>query len=181
MPRKVKTRRVSNQGEKAEPPKRGRPPKPFDLELLDELVQLQCTLKEVAACMRMHEETVEVKIREAHGCSFAEYFRRHRGQGFVSLRRAQLKSALGGNVSMQQWLGRQWLGQTEHGSPVHPADEGEEMLKAAPPKWEVTITNVPNGVTPQQLAALMASQLDPVKPAAPALLEQNEPGDDKPA
>lgn len=158
-------------GENQTPNKGGRPPKAFDLALLDELVQLQCTLKEIAACMRMHEETVEVKIKAAHGCTFAEYFRRHRGQGFVSLRRAQLKSALNGNTSMQQWLGKQWLGQTEHGSPVHPADEGEEMLKAAPPQWEVTIKNVPNGTTPQELARLMVEQLDPVK---------TDPGTDEP-
>jgi hypothetical protein len=31
----------------------------------------------------------------------------------MSLRRAQWKSAEGGNVTMQIWLGKQWLGQKE--------------------------------------------------------------------
>lgn len=161
--KKKASKPATKKAQKPEVVPQGRPRLGFDDGLLNELVQLQCTLKEIAAAMRISEDTVERRIRETHNLTFAEYFRAHRGEGFVSLRRAQFRSALSGNTSMQQWLGKQWLGQTEHGSPVHPADEGEEMLKAAPPQWEVTIKNVPNGTTPQELARLMVEQLDPVK------------------
>jgi len=175
MPRAKPKPRAHAKTQKPEPRPAHRPPKEFDQGLLDELVHLQCTLKEISAAMRLSEDTIERRIKDLHGCTFAAYFRRNRGQGFVSLRRAQMASAMKGNVSMQQWLGRQWLGQTEHGSPVHPADEGEEAIKAAPPQWEVTIKNVPGGVSPQELAALMLSQLDPVKPAQVELVESEEP------
>lgn len=174
MPPAKRKPRPSPKTGKEEAAPRGRPRKELDQRQLDELVQLQCTAKEISAVFGMTEDTLNARIHEMHGCNFSEYFRRHRGAGFVALRRAQMASALKGNVSMQQWLGRQWLGQTEHGSPVHPADEGEEALKAAPPQWEVTIKNVPNGVTPQELAALMLQQLDPVKPKQPALDAQTD-------
>jgi hypothetical protein len=44
---------------------------------------------------------------------FTEFREENNSLGKVSLRRAQLQTAMAGNHIMQIWLGKQWLGQTD--------------------------------------------------------------------
>ena len=89
----------------------GRPKIKFDLEQLEEMGRLQCTQAEVAAMFRCSVDTIRDRLEKDE--EFSCTFKRGMEEGKVSLRRAQFKSALGGNVTMQIWLGKQLLGQTD--------------------------------------------------------------------
>jgi hypothetical protein len=88
--------------------KRGRPKKPVDLEMVEKLAHIQCTHVEIASALNVSVDTL---TRNPH---FAEVFKRGAEGGRKSLRRMQFESANKGNIAMQIWLGKQYLGQSEH-------------------------------------------------------------------
>lgn len=91
----------------------GRPRKELDWELLDEYLYMQCTLEEVSERFNISPRTLRQRVKERYGASYQEYSEKKRKGGLVSLRRAQFKAALSGNVSMLIWLGKQFLGQKD--------------------------------------------------------------------
>lgn len=94
--------------------KMGAPVKELDWEMLADLCQIQCSKLEIAALMKMSEDTLSRRIQEESGETFAEYYKRASAPGKMSLRRAQFKSALqNGNVAMMIWLGKQYLDQRD--------------------------------------------------------------------
>jgi hypothetical protein len=103
--------------------KNGRPRIVIDWEEFDKLCEMQCTEEEIAAWFGCSVDTVERRCKERNGATFAEVFAQKRKAGMVSLRRVQWRTALKGNVTMQIWLGKQYLGQRdkqeiEHGGNV---------------------------------------------------------------
>ena len=93
--------------------KNGRPKIKVDLETAEKLAALHCTGEEIASVLKISYDTLVRCINETDGTGFAEWFKKHSASGKVSLRRAQYKSAMGGNVPMLIWLGKQYLGQTD--------------------------------------------------------------------
>jgi len=93
--------------------KMARPRKEIDQEQLLKLMQLQCTLQEIAGFFDVDERTIERRCHEFFKESFVDVYKKQTGVGKTSLRRLQWKSAQNGNVSMQIWLGKQYLGQTD--------------------------------------------------------------------
>lgn len=93
--------------------KGGRPKVDVDWETLNELCNIQCTGVECASVLGIHYDTLNEKIKEKGYPGFPEYLKVHGGSGKASLRRAQWKSALGGNAPMMIWLGKQYLDQTD--------------------------------------------------------------------
>jgi hypothetical protein len=91
-----------------EPPKRGRPKKQIDLELVERLAHIQCTHAEIASALSVSVDTL------TRNKQFAEVYKRGAEGGRKSLRRMQFESANRGNVVMQIWLGKQYLGQSDH-------------------------------------------------------------------
>ena len=89
-------------------PKRGRPKKFVDLEMVERLAHIQCTHSEVASALGISVDTL-TRHRQ-----FAEVYKRGAEGGRKSLRRMQFESANKGNVIMQIWLGKQYLGQSDH-------------------------------------------------------------------
>jgi hypothetical protein len=89
-------------------PVRGRPKKRIDLELVEKLAHIQCTQAEIAATLGVSVDTL---ARHKH---FAETYKRGGEGGRKSLRRMQFESATKGNIAMQIWLGKQYLGQSDH-------------------------------------------------------------------
>lgn len=88
------------------PPKPvGRPKIELNADQVLELAKLQCTYKEMAAFFSCSVDTLER--------NFADIIDKGKELGKTSLRRAQFRAALGGNVTMQIWLGKQMLGQSE--------------------------------------------------------------------
>jgi len=90
-------------------PKRGRPRKHVDLELVEKLAHIQCTYSEVAATLGVSVDTLQ------RNKDFAVVYKKGAEGGRKSLRRMQFESALKGNATMMIWLGKQYLGQSDQG------------------------------------------------------------------
>lgn len=111
----------------------GRPPKPIDYPKLEALCKIQCTGEECAAVLGVDYDTLNRHLIADGHVGFAEYYKRHSEGGKASLRRLQWKNAEAGNVTMQIWLGKQYLQQT---------DKQEEQFSRQP--INITIAN-PHG------------------------------------
>jgi hypothetical protein len=88
----------------------GRPPADIDSTELQALCRIHATNEEIAAHFNVSVRTIQ---RLKKNPAFAEFVARGRADGKISLRRAQWKNALGGNVTMQIWLGKQELNQRD--------------------------------------------------------------------
>lgn len=91
----------------------GRPKIPIDWKVIDGLLRIQCTGEEIAGAIGCSYDTLERRCKDEHGASFADYSVEKRAGGRASLRRVQWQNAMGGNATMQIWLGKQVLGQVE--------------------------------------------------------------------
>lgn len=91
----------------------GAPRKEIDFNVFEGLCRHQCTEVEIAAIFDIDTDTLNARIKEHYGEGFSDTYKKKSSGGKVSLRRLQLKSAEAGNVTMQIWLGKQWLGQTD--------------------------------------------------------------------
>ena len=89
-------------------PKRGRPKKHIDLELVEKLAHIQCTYSEIASTLSISVDTL------TRHKDFAAVYKRGAESGRKSLRRMQFESANKGNITMQIWLGKQYLGQSDY-------------------------------------------------------------------
>lgn len=84
------------------------------------LGKIQATVEEIASVLQVAERTLQnffttyPDVKDAHETGKAE--------GRASLRRAQFAKALGGDATMQIWLGKQLLGQRE---PVRQLEVGK--------------------------------------------------------
>ena len=93
--------------------KPGPKPKKVDFEVLDELCKLHCTGEECASVLQMDYDTLNAALNREVGVGFVDYFKIKSAGGKLSLRRAQYKAAKNGNIAMQIWLGKNWLGQSD--------------------------------------------------------------------
>lgn len=92
----------------------GRPLKVIDKEKFEELCELQCSMKEICQTLDVSDKTLSAWVKRTYGKKyFSEVFEQKRKRGFYRLRSAQYALALSGNTTMQIWLGRNWLGQTD--------------------------------------------------------------------
>ena len=82
-----------------------RPRAKIDATQVEKLAELQCTLREIAGFCGCDEKTLRNR--------FSAEIAKGREAGKISLRRAQWKAALGGNVTAQIWLGKNHLGQSD--------------------------------------------------------------------
>ena len=78
---------TDHEGKMAKGKKMGRPKIEINWEVFDTYCALQCTLREIAHVLGCSEDTIERRVREQKGMSFAEYFNRKRVVGLMSLRR----------------------------------------------------------------------------------------------
>lgn len=104
----------------------GRPEKEVDPRVVEGMAMVGATLTEIAEFLEVSHDTIERR--------FALILRKSNAGKKIRLRRAQLTSALGDtargiqpNVSMQIWLGKQWLGQTEVTVQEAPRNELEQQ------------------------------------------------------
>lgn len=92
----------------------GRPTKEIDKKKFENLCGLFCTKGEIAAFFDCSEDTIENFCKKTFKCTFSEAFKIYSSAGKVSLRRAQFKKALSGNVPLLIFLGKQYLGQKDN-------------------------------------------------------------------
>ena len=71
---------------------------------------MQCTDEEIAAWFGVTPRTIERRRKDP---AFSDILERGKAKGRISLRRSQFKSVEQGNPTMQIWLGKQYLGQTD--------------------------------------------------------------------
>jgi len=100
-----------------------RPEKEIDEKLFNALCKIQCTLLEICSVLDVDTKTLMLWCNKVHGKPFSKLYEERRAHGFVSLRRVQWKTAEDGNPTMQIWLGRNWLKQSEDGI-MESGDEG---------------------------------------------------------
>lgn len=93
--------------------KMGRPKIEYSFDELNKLCHLHCTMVECAYWFGISEDTLTLRIKEEFGLTFPEYFKIHASSGKMALRRHQFKAAEKGNVTMQIWLGKQMLEQSD--------------------------------------------------------------------
>jgi len=110
-----------------------RPARPIDLKLLEDLARIQCTDQEMASVLGFTREGF--RKRKQRQAELVGIIEKGKEAGQCSLRRLQWKSATNGNIAMQIWLGKQYLGQREprHEVEVKDAAQAEKIaaLEAA--------------------------------------------------
>ena len=79
----------------------------------ESMCAIQCTKDEICAIFDVDEGTLTKWCKETYNTGFSDIYKKKSSTGKMSLRRNQFKSAEGGNVTMQIWLGKQYLGQTD--------------------------------------------------------------------
>lgn len=95
-----------------EPKKAGRPPKPIDWTVFEQLCEIQCTAAEISSVLKVCEDTLYARVLDHYEEHYSVIYKRYAEVGKSSLRRAQFKLAMK-NTSMAIWLGKQWLGQKD--------------------------------------------------------------------
>lgn len=88
-----------------EKPKTGRPLAVVDPRLVEQLASIGCSLPEMAAACNCSQDTLERR--------FADEIKKGKENGKTRLRKKQIEVALGGNVVMLIWLGKNMLGQSD--------------------------------------------------------------------
>ena len=87
-------------------PKKGAPRKLVDEKVLRNLCEIQCTVKEIAYVLGVSVDTLNRNYKDVINAG--------KSQGKVALRRAQWRNAMEkNNVTMQIWLGKNVLNQTD--------------------------------------------------------------------
>jgi hypothetical protein len=77
---------------------------------LGKLAEMCCSIEEVAAYFRTTIQTVRSRLKKE---PLKTVWESGLARGRISLRRAQMQSALGGDRTMQIWLGKQLLDQKD--------------------------------------------------------------------
>ena len=93
----------------------GRPSKLplINKEHFEGMCRIQCTKDEICGILDIDEGTLTKWCKETYNLGFSDIYKKKSSTGKMSLRRQQFKSAENGNVTMQIWLGKQYLGQTD--------------------------------------------------------------------
>lgn len=77
------------------PPKPiGRPLAPIDWAQFDSLIQMHCTINEIAFFFKCSRETIERRVKDEKGMTFVAYFEHMSVGGRLSLRRIAWKKAI---------------------------------------------------------------------------------------
>ena len=95
--------------------------KPLDASKVEALAALQCTMEEIASGLGISRSTLDRRRDEDPELNAA--IQKGRELGTRSLRRLQYDAAKNGNVTMQIWLGKQWLNQKDK----HEVDQKTSM------------------------------------------------------
>ena len=104
----------------------GRPEKPIDWKVFEDLCQLQCTQSEIASFFRVHHETLIRRTEANYEEPYASVYKKYAEGGKSSLRRIQWNLAKK-STAMAIWLGKQWLGQRDQEERVNIAPNDAQL------------------------------------------------------
>lgn len=97
-----------------------RPRKQIDPRQVQRLAKLGCTQNEIGLVVGCSVDTLARR--------FADVLKKGYAELDTSIRRWQVTSARSGNVTMQIWLGKQFLGQRNEPSTAAQTDQLDELL-----------------------------------------------------
>ena len=109
----------------------GRPRKEFNWEKLDAVLQYGAWQIDCADILDVSMDTIERRIREKFDMTFAEYRNKRMSRTRMRLAQKQIEAALGGNITMMIWLGKQYLGQS---------DKHEQAITSDAPVFSINLT-----------------------------------------
>jgi hypothetical protein len=90
----------------------GRPEKPFDPQLFEQLCGIHCTRSEIASMMKICVDTLVLRVEEHYGEDYSLIYKRFQETGKCSVRRNQFALSKK-NTAMAIWLGKVYLGQRD--------------------------------------------------------------------
>lgn len=88
----------------------GRPKAEIDWRKVDNLLKAQCEATGIASMLGITVETLYRRCESDNKVSFAIYCQQKRAEGKELLRTKMFEGAMNGNVTMQIWLSKQYLG-----------------------------------------------------------------------
>jgi len=91
----------------------------IDWNIVDEKLSHFCEGTEIAEHLGISFDTLNRRVKQEYNLDFADYKAQKRAKGEMILRELQLKSAKEGNVTMQIWLGKQYLNQIDKAETKH--------------------------------------------------------------
>lgn len=91
----------------------GRKAAKIDWEVVDDYLQSHCEGSEIAGTFGIDPQTLYRACKRDHKIDFEVYKQQKRSHGKGILKHTQFQTALNGNVTMQIWLGKQYLGQAD--------------------------------------------------------------------
>ena len=108
----------------------GRPATEIDRKIFESLCGLQCTKDEICGFFDVTDKTLDRWCARTYGEGFSDIFRKKRGKGKISLRRAQFQLAQK-NANMAIWLGKQYLGQKDQPDESADIEDADVFFEAA--------------------------------------------------
>ena len=102
--------------------KRGRKPIEIDYDKAEKLAAIMCTQSEIASVLGVSLALLE------HDPEFIRIHKKGMEQGKASLRRMQYSAAKDGNITMQIWLGKQYLGQRDKQDVEHSGEIDQTVI-----------------------------------------------------
>ena len=102
--------------------KRGRKPIEIDYAKAEKLAAIMCTQSEIASVLGVSLALLE------HDPEFIRIHKKGMEQGKASLRRMQYSAAKDGNITMQIWLGKQYLGQRDKQDVEHSGEVEQTVI-----------------------------------------------------
>lgn len=97
-----------------------RPLKEINWKMVEKQMECGCSAKEISGSLHIDIDTFYLRFKRQYGSSFGDYLGKFQEGGKANLRLAQYMKAMNGNVAMQMFLGKEWLGQ------------GKEEVKESP-------------------------------------------------
>jgi hypothetical protein len=102
--------------------KRGRKPIEIDYDKAEKLAAIMCTQSEIASVLGVSLSVLE------HDPEFQRVHKKGMEHGKASLRRMQYSAAKDGNITMQIWLGKQYLGQRDKQDVEHSGEVEQTLI-----------------------------------------------------
>jgi len=102
--------------------KRGRKPIEIDYDMAEKYSSIMCTQSEIASLLGVSLSTLE------HDPEFLRIHKKGMDKGKSSLRRMQYSAAKDGNITMQIWLGKQYLGQRDKQDVEHSGEIDQTVI-----------------------------------------------------
>lgn len=93
--------------------KAGRPKAIIDWQKVGQMLEADCTAVGIAATLGIEEDTLRKRCPADNKCTFSEFSQQKKAKGDELLRMKQFQTAMSGNVTMQIWLGKQRLKQSD--------------------------------------------------------------------